>query len=173
MKYLSLILIALSFCLTACNNNNEPPTEVNLPIREQFIPGNVIFSMSDTEFKDKVKPWFNKQFVVNSVEEIPNDPLGFPESYYKIDFKENTLLLCYQINDYNTVSVTNRYYRNMVENTYYWCINLGVSGDINNGDNKDQAIISRYAILVPKLPIDADVKIYFGITDHNWDWDKD
>ncbi|MCM1032898.1 MAG: hypothetical protein NC405_03995 [Odoribacter sp.] len=112
----------------------------------------------------------NKQVVVNSVDEIPNDPLGFAESYYKINFTENTLLLCYQIHDYNIVSITNRYYRNIVENTYNWSINLGISGEINSGDKSEKAIISRYAILVPKLPTDAKVEIWHGLTDHNWDW---
>lgn len=173
MKYLSLILIALSLCITACNHNNEPPVEVNLPIREQFVPGNIIFDMSDTEFKDKVKPWMNKQVVVNSKEEIPDDPFGFQESYYKINFAENTLLLCYQIHDYDIVSITNRYYRNTVENTYNWSIVLGISGLINDDEEKEKAIISRYAILVPKLPADANVRIWHGLVNHNWDWDKD
>ncbi len=109
MKYLSLFLIALSLCLNACTHNDEPPTQVNLSIRQEFLPCNVIFSISDYEFKDNIKPWLNKQLVVNSVDEIPNDPIGFTGSYYKINFKENTLLLAYQINDYNVISVTNCY----------------------------------------------------------------
>ncbi len=172
MRYLSLLLIALSFCLTACNHNEEPPTQVNLPIRQEFLPINVIFSMSDSEFKDKIKPWLNKQMVVNSIEELPNDPIGFTGSYYKINFKENTLLLAYQINDYNVISVTNRYYRNRIENTYNWSINLGVSGGIGDDEEDDKAMISRYAILVRKLPGDGTGKIYYGLSVYRWDWEK-
>ena len=170
MRYLSLVLIAVSLFLAACNKNEETSTVVDLPIREQFVPGNIVFDMSDTEFKDKVRPWVNRELIVNSEDEIPDDPFGFPESYYKINFTENTLLLCYDIHDYNVVSVTNWYYRYTIDNTYSWCINLGVSGKINEGEEREKAIISRYAILVRKLPADAKVKIYYGLLDHNWDW---
>ncbi len=172
MKYLSLIIIAFSIFITACNHNNQPPTTVNLPINEQFLPMNVEFNMSDTEYKQQTRPWWDKGVVVNSSEEIPNDPFGFQESYYKINFKNNTLLLYYQIHDYNVVSITNMFYRNTVENTYNWSINLGISGDINEGDKIEKAIISRFAILVPKLPTDANVKFWHGLRDHNWNWDK-
>ena len=83
MRYLSLVLIAVSLFLAACNKNEETSTVVDLPIREQFVPGNIVFDMSDTEFKDKVRPWVNRELIVNSEDEIPDDPFGFPESYTK------------------------------------------------------------------------------------------
>lgn len=172
MKYLSLLIIAIGLCLTSCNHNDGPALEVNIAINEQFVPGNVIFSLSDTEFKDKIKPWYNKKVVVNSAQELPADPLGFNESYYKIDFKNHTLLIYYDIHDYNVVSYSNRYYRNTVENTYNWTIMLGISGTIADGEEGARAIFSRYAVLVPKLSENAEVKIWNSLVDHNFDWGR-
>lgn len=173
MKYLSILLIALSFCLTACNNNDEPPIEVNLPITTQYLPTGVIFENSDKEFRAKIKPFVNTKWIVNSVDELPNDPLGFSENYYKIGFSNHTLLLFYDIDIYNLVSYQNRYFRNTVENTYNWSILFGISGKLNEDDsNIEKLFFARYALLVPKLPDNADVKIQTSIIDHNWDWDK-
>lgn len=166
-------MVALGICLSACNNNNEPPMEVNLLINEQFVASNITFSKADTEYKEELRPWYNKRVVVNSADEIPDDPFGFAQSFYKINYKNNTLLLCYLMHDYNVVSVTNRYYKNNVENTYNWIVSLGVSGLINEDESGDKLILSRYAILVPKLPADANVQVWHGLLDHNWDWSKE
>ncbi len=171
MKYLSVILITLCICLAGCSKN-EPPTEVRLTIREQFIPENLKFSTADNELKEKIKPWSNKEMVVNSTDEIPEDPIGFAESFYKINFSNNTLLLCYFVHDYNVVSVNNYYYKNTIEKTFNWSINLGISGRLNEDDIIEDAYLSRYAILVPKIPSDSKVIIWHGLTDHNWDWDE-
>lgn len=174
MKYLGLILIALCFCLTACNHNEEPPVEVNLPITTQYLPSGVIWDTSDAEFKEKIIPWLSKKVIVNSVDEIPNDPLGFTENYYKINYTNQTLLLYYDVDIYNFVSCHNRYFRNTVENTYNWSIQFGISGKLNEDDsNLERLLFCRYAILVPKLPEDADVNIFISLVDNNWDWDKD
>lgn len=172
MKHLSILFIALTLCLAACNKNNEPPVEVQLPIREAFLPENVLFDYSDKDFLNRLKDWNNKKVVVNSVDEIPNDPIGFNESYYKIDFTDQTMLLYYMVHDYDVVSYNNIYFRNTVENTYNWTISLGVNGEINEDDNVEKLIFSRYAILVKKLPDNADIIIWKNISDHSWSWDK-
>lgn len=77
MKHICFVFIALTICLTACKHDNEPPSEVNLPITTQFLPSGVLFSLSDTEFVEKIKPWISKVVIANSVDEIPKDPLGF------------------------------------------------------------------------------------------------
>lgn len=173
MKYLSLVIIALGICLTSCRYNDGPQMEVNMQIHEQFVPANVMFSLSDTEFKDKIKPWYDKKVIVNSVEELPADPLGFNESYYKINFKDQSLLIYYDVHDYDVVSYSNRYYRNTVDRTYNWVIMLGVNGTIDNGEDGERAIFSRYAILVPKLPENADVRIWSSLINHDFDWGWD
>lgn len=174
MKYLSLLLIVLGFCLTACNDNEEPALEVNLPVTTQYLPAGVIWDVTDTEFKEQIKPWVNTKWVVNSTEELPADPLGFDESYYKINFSNQTLLLYYDIANYNIVAYQSRYFRNTVENTYNWSILLGISGKLNEDDAQiEKLLFSRYALLVPKLPENAEVQISTSILDHNWDWDED
>lgn len=173
MKYLSLVIIALGICLTACRHNDGPQMEVNMQIYEQFVPANVMFSLSDTEFKDKIKPWYDKKVIVNSVEELPADPLGFNESYYKINFKDQTLLIYYDVHNYDVVSHSNRYYRNTVDRTYNWMISLGINGTIDKGEEVERAIFSRYAILVPKLPENADVNIWSSLINHDFDWGWD
>ena len=170
MKYLSILIFAIGLCVTSCHHKGEPPLEINLSIVEQFVPGNVRFSMSDAEFKGKIKPWINKKIIVNSVDELPADPLGFNESFYKINFRNYTMLIYYDLHDFNVVSYSNRYFRETVDGTYNWSISLGVSGRINDGDEWHDAIVSRYAILVSKLPDDVDVRIWTGVYDKNWDW---
>ncbi len=147
--------------------------EVNLPINTQYLPSGVIFDVTDADFKETVKPWLNKKLIVNSVDEMPDDPLGFNESYYKINFNNNTLLLYYDLDFYNIVSYQNRYYRNNIEKSYYWSIQIGINGKLNEDDNNiEKVIFSRYALLVPKLPENADVNVYISLTDHNWDWNR-
>lgn len=170
MKHLNIAMIFITLCLAACNKSNEPPVEVPLPIWEEFVPGNVIFDYSDKDFLNKLKDWSNKKVVVNSTDEIPNDPLGFNDAYYKINFSDQTLLLYYQLHDYDVVSYRNIYYRNTLENTYNWTISLGINGEINDEDNIEKLIISRYAILVKKIPDNADIIIWQSIQNHNWSW---
>ena len=170
MKHLTILFVLLILCLPACNKNSEPPLEVKLPISEEFVPANVIFDYSDKDFLNKLKEWNNKKVVVNSVEEMPDDPLGFNEYFYKINFSDQTLLLYYQLHDYDVVSYENIYYRNTKENNYNWTIYLGINGEINDEDNIEKLIISRYAILVKKLPDNADVCIWQSISDHSISW---
>lgn len=172
MKYLSLILFAFSLLLTSCNHSDEPPMTINLPIREQFVPCNLAFKKSDTELAQQLRPWYKMRLIVNSKSELPEDPFGFAESFYRINYSDNTLLLYYDIAQYNIVSYSNLYYKNTVENTYNWSMNLGISGLLNEDDEVENLVLSRYAILVPKLPADADVVMWQSLVDHNWDWSE-
>ncbi len=63
--------------------------------------------------------------------------------------------------------------RNNIEKSYYWSIQIGINGKLNEDDNNiEKVIFSRYALLVPKLPENADVNVYISLTDHNWDWNR-
>ena len=168
MKHLTFLLITLALCLTGCNNHDETPYETILPINESFLPTDVVISKSDSEFKEVYRKWNGKTVLVNSIDELPEDPIGFDSAYSKISFADQTLILYYAAHRYEVLSYRNRFYRNNVEKTINWAIVLGISGEI---DGEDEFIFTRYAILVPKMPEGVEPLIWFSITDHNWDWE--
>ena len=49
MKYIYLLVTALTMALCACNNNDEPVAERNLPISRNYLPTTVTFSPDDKE----------------------------------------------------------------------------------------------------------------------------
>ena len=127
-KYLNLAVVMLLALLVSCNHNDEPPLEVNLSVAEQYMPATTVFDADDKEFLDKVKPYADKTFVINSLAELNEDPFGFSNAYKGIDFDEYTLLVAYCLKD-------------------------------------------SFAILVKKLPANADIRIWKSIGALNWDWE--
>lgn len=97
---------------------------------------------------------------------MPNDPMGFSEAYHKINFKESTLLIKYVLHSYTMETYSNRYYRNTKENSYNWTINVGTASDTDI--DTDNMWLTRFAILVRKLPTDAQVKTWFGLSSIGW-----
>ena len=168
MKYLTLLILSLSILLSSCNNHNEPPLEVRLPISEVYVPVSVEFNEKEIsqEVKSQLIHLVNNQFVINDVSEIPDDPLGlndyFGVAFDKVNFNEYTLLIKYIINDWTIDSYNNYYYRNTQENTYNWSINIGTASDT------ELYRFTRFAILVKKLPTDAKVVIWQGLTQLGW-----
>lgn len=170
MKYLNLILIALCLCFTACNSNDEPIPNSSIPIYESYLPGNVIFEVNDTEFRDKIKGWNNEMFIVNSLDELPNDPLGLPESFSKINFTDKTLLVYYNVHTYDIVAYESQIIKNNTEGQYDWIIRLVTSGDLNYSDEIERMAITRYAILIPKTSVTiSNLRVIFSVYDHDWD----
>lgn len=168
MKYLSIILIALCLCFTACNNNDEPIPNGNVTIIESYLPGTIIFEESDMEFRNKIKGWNNEKRIVNSASELPNDPLGFTEAYSKINFNEYTLLIYYNVHTYDIISYRCNVIKNNSEDLYDWNIILGVSGDLNYNDQIERLAFTRYAVLVRKIPVnESNLRILFSVTSHN------
>ena len=167
MKYLTLLILSLSILLNSCNNN-EPPLEIRLPISEVYVPVSVEFNEKEISQEDKSQliHLANNQYVINDVSEIPNDPLGLNETFGvafdKVNFNEYTLLIKYIINDWTIDSYNNSYYRNTQENTYNWSINIGTASDT------ERYRFTRFAILVKKLPTDAKVVIWQGLTQLGW-----
>lgn len=45
------LLPALGLALSSCNHNDEPPSEINLPIIRQYLPVTVQFAADDNEWK--------------------------------------------------------------------------------------------------------------------------
>lgn len=164
MRYLSLLLLTLSLILGSCNKN-EPPLEIVLPISETYVPSSIeLPSSMDEEQKRNIIHLINNQHIVNSADELPNDPMGFSEAFDKINFKNSTLLIKYMSHDYSIDTYNNRYFRNTKENSYNWMINIGSASNLDS----DNITLTRFAILVNKLPADANIKSWFGLTNLGW-----
>lgn len=167
MRYLSLLLLTFSLILCSCSKN-EPSLEINLPISETYVPCSIEFNTNDIdeEQKHNIIHLVNNQHIVNSADELPNDPIGFSEAYGKINFEKRTLLIKYMLHDYSIDTYNNRYFRNTKENTYNWMVNIGSASNLD--DDSDNLMLTRFAILVNKLPADADFKSWFGLSHIGW-----
>jgi len=170
VKYISAVLVALCAMFCSCDrNNDEPSAETALQIVESYVPATVVFYSDDSEWIDKIKKWPDKRFVVNDLSELPDDPLGFSNAYNGINFRDYTLLIAYDIRDWPIDTYRVRYYRDNVKGTYNWSIHLGTS-TVPDGSS-EQLYFSRYAILVRKLPADAEITVWFSMGALNWGWE--
>lgn len=159
----------LTFSLILCScNHNEPDLEVNLPISETYVPSSIELNPNGMEDEQKlnIKHLVTNHHIVNSAAELPDDPIGFGEAYDKLDFKNNTLLIKYMLHDYSIDTYNNRYYRNTKENSYNWVVNIGSASNLDV--DTDNLMLTRFAILVNKLPADADFKSWYGLTNLGW-----
>lgn len=168
MKYLTLLFLSLSLLLCSCGNNDEPPLEVSLPISKTYLPASVEFNTNDIseEQKHNLIYLVNNEHIINTVSELPDDPIGFSDAYRKINFNESTLLIKYVLHDYTIDTYSNTYYRNTKENSYNWYVNIGTSSD--SDVDTDKTSLTRFAILVRKLPADAQVRFWVGLTQLGW-----
>lgn len=105
----AIVAIAIGFIFGACNRHSEEPPEVYLPINDQFLPVSISVEKSDTELIEKCKKWNNKQIIVSYAEDLPDDPIGFNSSYYKINFAEQQMLIYYVAHQYDIMSVSNSF----------------------------------------------------------------
>lgn len=170
MKYFCLIFIVFSAMLCSCRHDSEPPTETTLPVAAQYTPEAIIFQRSDEEFVDKIK-WLNeKKFVVNSLSELPDDHMGFSNAYKGINFEKYTLLLYYRVHDWKIDTYRNWYYRDNIEHNYNWNIHIGTSTIPDS--NAESLQITRFALLVAKIPGDMDVNIWTSVSAINWGWEE-
>lgn len=168
MKYLSIIFLAIGIALCSCNRHNEPPMETEFLINRQYLPVTIAVDNSDSELLDKIKPLSKSNFIVNSLDELPDDPFGFDEAYTGVDFSTYTLLIHYETHRWRIDTYTNRFYRDNRENTVNWVINIGSS----QFDDSEPVKFTRFAILVKKIPEDIDLKIWTSLGALNWNWDK-
>ena len=160
--FFTFLLMTLLFC--SCNNNNEPDLEIELPISSAFIPESIEINRTeiDDREREEIMNLVNNKHVVNDVSEVPTDPIGKNEAFYNIDYKDQTLLVTYLYNRWPFDTYSNRFYRNTKENSFNWVVRLGTSMDY--GDDSDIVYLTRFAILVRKLPLDADVQTWFSQT---------
>lgn len=170
MKYLNILIVALCLCLSSCGGNDEPKANVEINIYDSFLPSNITINRSDIKLIEECKKFTNQTLVVNSKSDLPNDPFSTAETFSKIGFNNQSLLICYQVHSYDILSYHNRFVKNNSDKTYDWTVTLGINGDAV--DSFDQLIFTRYAILVPRLPKNAELKVLFGVKSYSWYWDE-
>lgn len=164
MKQLGFLIILITLLFCSCNNNNEPDLEIELPINSVFIPASIDFNKTDLDdhLREEIMNLVNTKHIVNDISELPNDPIGQNEAFFKIDYKEHTLLIMYLFKGWSIDTYSNRFYRNTKENNYNWVVKLGTITDIDY--NTDVIQLTRFAILVRKLPVDAEVQTWYSLT---------
>lgn len=169
MKYIHLVIMVLAFVLCSCNNNDEPKNEINLPIIDSYLPMTVAVDIDDSESREIFRKWTDKDIVVNSLSELPDDPFGSSEAFKNINFDDYTLLITYNVHFWTIDTYRCRYFIDM-EGAYNWAICIK-SSDINvDVDNIKQLYFTRHAIVVQKLPPDKDVSIWYSVGSIGWDW---
>lgn len=169
MKPLYFLLSTLCVFLGSCSHHNDDPqTETRLPIEEIFTPAGMWFEKSDVD-----APFFQeiskKLFVVNSPDQLPDDRLGFSDAYKKADFNNYTMLIYYQLHRWAFESCKYHFVRLNLEKAYNWTITMKVAAD--EEPYPEMRCISRFAIMVNKIPEGWDVTAVLGLSDYNWNWD--
>lgn len=167
-----LAITGMVLLAAGCNRHHEPPIETVLPVNEVFVPASVTYDRTDTEFRDLCREWNDKEIAVNDVSGLPDDPIGFTDSYRNINFSDQTLLLTYRMHLFDIDSYRVRYVRNNIEHTYDWNIAIG-SGNYDDSDERTTGTFTRFALLVPKLPADAQWRVWWSYRDFSWDWDEE
>ena len=71
---------------------------------------------------------------------------------------------------WNIDTYYNYYVRNTVENTYNWTMRIGIT--TLNDDTKTTTDFTRFALLVKKLPADADVRTWISLSALDWSWEE-
>lgn len=167
MRNLTILLVSLCAFLSSCNHN-DPPLKVNLQINREYLPSTIsIDSESLTEEQRKVLfGLVNNKHVINDLSELPSDIIPFGESFRSVNFKEQTLLLQYTLHDWSIDTYSNSFYRNTEEKSYNWVVSIGTSSNLD--EDTDNLYLTRFAILVQKLPADVSLHTWLGLSHLNW-----
>lgn len=157
---------------SSCNHNDEPPAEVLLPIHDIYLPCSETIDRNDADLVERYREWNNKVLIVNSPDQLPDDPIGFNESYTSgINFNDESLLLVYRIFPFGGIDTYRcRFAKNNLENRYEWGISIGSSDYDTDDDGK--RTFNRFAISIRKLPADAELYVWWSLTDYNFTWDS-
>lgn len=163
MKQLVYLTIITALLLCSCNNNNEPDLEIELPINSVFIPVTIKINKNDIDEQEReeIMNLINTKHIVNDASEVPSDPIGQNKAFYNINYNEQTLLIMYLYKRWTFETYSNRFYRNTKENSYNWVLRLGMTMD---DDDTEFVQLTRFAILVRKLPADTDVQTWYSQT---------
>lgn len=156
MKIKSVFFALLALSLTACNNNDEPDAFEAYPIVQSFIPQTLYIKRFYDLDKAERARYSNGSFVVNSLDELPENEF-FSNSIFEksnIDFANTTLLINQWLLPVEISGYGYRWgYSNIDKQTQF------ISGfnRLSTEDPLDGATYVRTAILVRKLPADLDV----------------
>lgn len=163
MKKFGFYVLGIILLFCSCNKNNEPALNIELPINAVFVPVTIEINKNDIDpqQREEIRNLVNGKHIINDVSEIPNDPIGHNEAFYKINFDDQTLLIMYLYKRWTFDTYTNRFYRNTEENTYNWVVRLGPNTDFD--EETDIVQFTRFAILVRKLPVGADVQTWYSL----------
>lgn len=165
MKFLSTVIFVFSLLFCACNKNNEPELEMVLPITTSFIPTSVDLNKNDLDDvqREQIKYLTSHEHIVNNISDLPEDPIGHDEVFRKLNYQENTLLILYLLHYWTIDTYSNRFYKNTKENTFNWVVRLGSAYE-EGENNSDKTQLTRFAILVKKLPENAELKTWYSHT---------
>lgn len=170
MRAIKFVMVAAVAVMGACNHHSEPSGNVSMRIITEYMPATVTVERGDTDMLERCREWLDQTPVVNSASELPDDPLGFPEYYQKLDYENNTLLLAYMMHRWKIETYSNMYVRNYTEDYYDWYIGLGSSE--YDMELTDKVNFTRFAILVPKIPEAGKTRVLWSLRDLAWDWDE-
>ena len=159
MKYVALLISILLLFLCSCNNNDEPETEIPLPIVKEYLPSTM--QINESEFDENYLKLANNGLVVTQLSELPDDPFGFNEAFMSIDFSKYTLLLQYVIHDWKIDTYKNIWSWNNYNENYGWVAAFQTATE--PGPNPEKYYFTRCAILVNKLPENANVKCLMSL----------
>lgn len=161
-------MFVVTLMMTGCNHNDEPPMETRLRIYQEYLPVSIDGRRSDDAFISTCREWNNKRFMVNSVDGLPDDPIGFSQSYKNISFTNQSLLITYRTHWWEMVGVSNMFVKNNVEKTFNWTIMLDLESMPD--EPGEMLTLTRFAILVPKIPSDSKLQVWWSYTDLSFDW---
>ena len=164
------LLAASAVAFSSCGGkDDEPSTDQTITITESYMPAGVGFDKTDTQFMKRCQKWNETNIVVNSANDLPDDPLGFSPSYSKIDFSRNTLLLTYRLHRWTIDTYSDDYTYNLATGTYDWSITLGAT--FFDEEESDEVHFTRFAVLVPKQPAGATTRVSVTLKDTSFNWD--
>lgn len=171
MKHFTF-LAAVAMLLTSCHHAAEVPLETDFPIVKKFTPEVMEIDKNDTELVEKCLSFNDRQFVIRSREEFPDDMFGFTSDYTDINFELYTLIVTYDFTRFIPSFTDFRYYRNNEEKRYNLVVHQYLrQSDLDNSSSDPDSFIRyfrRYAVIVRKNPTSDPVKVWFSYSTDYW-----
>ena len=167
-----IFLAAVAMLLTSCHHAAEVPLETDFPIVKTFTPEAIEIDKNDTELVEKCISFNDRQFVIRSREEFPDDMFGFTSDYTDINFELYTLIVTYDFTRFIPSFTDFRYYRNNEEKQYNLVVHQYLrQSDLDNSSSDPDSFtryFRRYAVIVRKNPTSDPVKVWFSYSTDYW-----
>lgn len=156
MKYILNIIFVLSIALlTSCHKDDSEPAKTPLKIYRQFKTETKTVRLSELE---SLAGLDDKLCIVNSIEELPDDPFFGTEEFQRaaINFSEYSLIIKYHFVFGDVTGYEYGWYYNNWFLRYEFHITYDIIKDSEYVDGEiDLAIYVRSAILVRHIPSDS------------------